>query len=246
MNQLPESCFLAWRKRMPVKPLKNKEIADVLNRIADYLDAKEENPFRVRSYRTAAASVSGVRQSLANLVREEGVEGLSGLKGVGEKLAGLIQEYVEKGTVELLRDLEKEVPEEKLKTVEKKKSEHKFPKPVELPVATILEIDEEYRSRATAGKLKMIAPRLMNPEKKAWLPLMAREYKGCKFTVMFSNTAAAHKLGKTDDWVVVYYEKGKGENQCTVVTEARGLLKGKRVIRGRENECEEYYAKTQG
>jgi DNA polymerase (family 10) len=244
MNQLPESCFLAWRKRMPVKPLKNKEIADVLNRIADYLDAKEENPFRVRSYRTAAASVSGVRQSLANLVREEGVEGLSGLKGVGEKLAGLIQEYVEKGTVELLRDLEKEVPQEKLKAVEKEKSEHKSPKSIELPVATILEIDEEYRSRAAAGNLKMIAPRLMNPEKRAWLPLMAREYKGCKFTVMFSNTATAHKLGKTGDWVVVYYEKGKGENQCTVVTEARGLLKGKRVIRGREKECEEYYAKT--
>jgi DNA polymerase (family 10) len=59
---------------------------------------------------------------------------------------------------------------------------------------------------------------------------------------MFSNTATAHDLGKTNDWVVVYYEKGKGENQCTVVTESRGALKGKRVIRGREKECVEYYA----
>jgi len=33
----------------------------------------------------------------------------------------------------------------------------------------------------------------------------------------------------------------KGENQCTVVTESRGELKGKRVIRGREKECGEYY-----
>ena len=244
MHQLPESYLLALGKRMPVRPPKNKDIADLLNRIADFLDAKGENPFRVRSYRTAAASVSGVRQSLANLVREEGVGGLSGLRGVGEKLAGLIEEYVEKGTVKLLQDLEKDVSEEKLKAVEKKKSEHKFPIPIELPVAAILEIDEEYRRQAAAGKLKMIAPRLMNPEKKAWLPLMAREYKGCKFTVMFSNTATAHKLGKTNDWVVVYYEKGKGENQCTMVTETRGGLKGKRVIRGREKECEEYYAKT--
>jgi hypothetical protein len=70
---------------------------------------------------------------------------------------------------------------------------------------------------------------------------MIREYKGYKFTVMFSNTATAHKLGKTDDWVVLYYEKGKGENQCTVVTESRGQLKGKRVIRGREKECGECY-----
>ena len=59
---------------------------------------------------------------------------------------------------------------------------------------------------------------------------------------MFSNTKTAHELGKTGDWVVVYYEKGKGENQCTVVTESRGVLKGKRVIRGREQECERYYA----
>jgi hypothetical protein len=62
-----------------------------------------------------------------------------------------------------------------------------------------------------------------------------------KFTVMFSNTAKAHELGKTNDWVVVYFSKGKGENQCTVVTESRGALKGKRVIRGREEECRKYY-----
>lgn len=58
---------------------------------------------------------------------------------------------------------------------------------------------------------------------------------------MFSNTARAHELGKTDDWVVVYFRKGKRENQCTVVTETRGPLKGKRVIRGREDECRTYY-----
>ncbi len=226
---------------MPRTSATNKDIANLLNRIADLLDAKGENPFRVRSYRTAAASVGSVRQSLANLVREKGTEGLSGLKGVGEKLAGLIREYVEKGKVELLEDLEKEVPKEKLKAVEEKKSAHDFVRPIQLPIDVILEVDEQYRTQAAAKKLKLIAPRLLNPEKEAWLPLMVREYRGYKFTVMFSNTATAHKLGKTDDWVVVYYEKGKGENQCTVVTESRGPLKGKRVIRGRERECERYY-----
>jgi len=225
---------------MPPTPPTNKDIATLLNRIADLLDAKGENPFRVRSYRSAAATVAGVRQSLATILREEGA--LEGLKGVGEKLAGLIQEYVEKGKVDLLQDLEKEVPAEKLKAIQEKKSAHTFAKPIDLPVATILEIDEEYRSKAATGKLKMIAPRLLNPEKKAWLPLMARVYKGFKFTVMFSNTPTAHRLGKTNDWVVVYCEKGKGENQCTVVTEQRGALKGRRVIRGREKECAEYYA----
>jgi DNA polymerase (family 10) len=227
---------------MTHRPPSNKEIAALLIRIADLLEAKGENPFRVRSYRTAAASVGSVRQALAPLVLARGTDGLSGLKGVGEKLGGLIEEYVKKGNVELLADLEKEVPKEKLKAVEEKKSSHAFAKPIELAVAPILEIDREYRMQAAAGKLKMIAPRLLNPRKKAWLPLMAREYKGYKFTVMFSNTASAHKLGKTGDWVVVYFEKGKGENQCTVVTESRGSLKGRRVIRGREKECGEYYA----
>ncbi len=95
---------------IPSKPPTNKDIAALLNRIADLLDAKKENPFRVRSYRTAATSVSSVRQSLANLIREKGTDGLSGLKGVGEKIASLIQEYVEKGEVQLLQDLEKDAP----------------------------------------------------------------------------------------------------------------------------------------
>ncbi len=151
---------------MPPKFPANRDISAVLNRIADLLEAKGENPFRIRSYRNAAATVAGVRQSLATIVRQHGAEGLSGLKGVGEKLAGLIEEYVRKGKVSLLRDLEKEVPKEKLAALEQQKAEHPAPKPLHLPVGTILEIDEEYRKRAEAGKLKKIAPRLLNPEKK--------------------------------------------------------------------------------
>jgi DNA polymerase (family X) len=220
----------------------NADIAALLTRIADLLEAKEENPFRIKSYRNAAITVAGVRQSLANIVSEKGAEGLTGLKGVGEKLAALIQEYVEKGKVEILADLEKGVPEEKLKAVrEEKKPGHSFETPIDVPANLILEIDEEYRRRASAGKLKMIAPRLLNPEKKAWLPIMSREHRGFAFTAMFSNTPTAHKLGKTGDWVVVYAKKGKAENQWTVVTESRGRLKGKRVIRGREKESAEAY-----
>jgi hypothetical protein len=221
---------------------RNADIAAMLTRIADLLEAKGENPFRIRSYRSAAATVAGVRQSLATVIREEGVEGLSGLQGIGEKLAGLIREFVDGGKVDMLAELEREVPAEKVKKVEASRAGHEFEKPVLLPVEAVLEIDAEYRQKAAAGKLKKIAPRLLNPEKKAWLPILTKEQKGIKFTVMFSNTPAAHKLGKTDDWVVVYAQKGKGEMQCTVVTESRGSMKGKRVIRGREKDCEKYYA----
>jgi DNA polymerase (family 10) len=49
-------------------------------------------------------------------------------------------------------------------------------------------------------------------------------------------------LNKTVDWVVVYYEQDGNEHQCTVVTERRGRLKGRRVVRGREKECMAYYS----
>lgn len=215
----------------------------MLDRIADLLDAKGENPFRVRSYRTAAESVRSSRKQLGELVESKGADALEGLTGIGEKLAGLIVEYVEKGQVELLNDLEKEVDPDKVRELRAKKSEHKFKRSISLPVKVILDFDAEYRKRAASGKLKRIAPRLLNPEKKGWLPIMVKEHAGYKFTVMFSNTATAHKLGKTDDWVVVYFEKGKGENQCTVVTEGRSPLKGRRVIRGREKECASVYTK---
>jgi hypothetical protein len=108
-------------------------------------------------------------------------------------------------------------------------------------VAAILEIDEVYRHRAAAGELKTIAPRRFNPEGKSWLPIMHTDRDGWQFTALFSNTARAHNLNKTRDWVIIYYERDEEEGQCTVVTESTGPLKGRRVVRGREKACREYY-----
>ena len=54
--------------------------------------------------------------------------------------------------------------------------------------------------------------------------------------------ALAHELGTTRDWVVVYFHADAGgEGQRTVVTETRGVLAGRRVVRGREDECRAHY-----
>ena len=75
------------------------------------------------------------------------------------------------------------------------------------------------------------------PEGKAWLPILHAEREGWHFTALFSNTARAHELGRTDDWVVIYfYDDDHQEGQCTVVTEIRGPREGERVVRGREDE----------
>ncbi len=109
--------------------------------------------------------------------------------------------------------------------------------------ATLLEVDREYRRKAEAGSLPTIAPRRFNPDGKAWLPVLHTRRGDWHFTALYSNTATAHKLERTRDWVIVYfYDDEHVEGQCTVVTETRGPLIGRRVVRGREAECREFYA----
>lgn len=109
-------------------------------------------------------------------------------------------------------------------------------------VATFLDVDAEYRDKAKAGELRKIAPKRFNPENEAWLPILHTTRAGREFTALYSNTARAHELGKTHNWVVIYYETAAGEKQVTVVTETRGDLEGKRVVRGREAETRKFYA----
>jgi len=110
-------------------------------------------------------------------------------------------------------------------------------------VELLLDVDAEYRNKASAGQLPTISPRRFNPNGEAWLPILHTVRAHWHFTVLFSNTARAHDLGRTRDWVVVYfYDEHHREGQCTVVTETRRALIGKRVVRGREDECRVLYA----
>jgi hypothetical protein len=109
-------------------------------------------------------------------------------------------------------------------------------------VATLLEVDAEYRDRAAKGRLQRIIPRRFNPGRKAWLPILHAEQDAWHLTVLFSNTARAHELGRTQDWVVIFYVRDGDEGQCTIVNETHGPLIGRRVVRGRETDCLEHYA----
>lgn len=109
-------------------------------------------------------------------------------------------------------------------------------------VEVLLDVDREYREKVAAGKLRRIAPRRFNPRSEAWLPILHTERDGWHFSVLYSNTFLAHRLGRTNDWVIIYFSHDHhDEGQYTVVTETRGPLVGRRVVRGRERECEGYY-----
>ena len=112
----------------------------------------------------------------------------------------------------------------------------------EPPVADLLDVDREYREKAAAGRLPTIAPRRFNPTGASWLPVLHTTRNGVDYTALYSNTARAHELGVTQDWVVIYRDDRNGDGQWTVITARLGALRGKRVVRGREAESRAYYA----
>jgi len=108
-------------------------------------------------------------------------------------------------------------------------------------VGEMLDVDQEYREKAGSGALPTIAPRRFNPKGAAWLPILHTSRGERNYTALFSNTARAHEFGMTHDWVVLYCDGGLDEKQVTVITSHRGSLAGKRIVRGREQDCELYY-----
>jgi hypothetical protein len=101
------------------------------------------------------------------------------------------------------------------------------------------------RDMATAGELPKIAPRRFNPTGEAWLPVLYTQRGDRQYTALFSNTSRVHQFGMTHNWVVLYYDGGRGEGQCTIITSQRGRLKGKSIVRGRETVCVRYYQAPQ-
>lgn len=120
------------------------------------------------------------------------------------------------------------------------------PPPAIPTTAELLDVDREYRERAGRGELRTIAPRRFNPTQEAWLPMLHTHRGKRHYTALYSNTARAHQLGRTHDWVVLYCDGDLGELRFTVVTAASGPLAGRRVVRGRESDCLRFYTRSGG
>ncbi|MAE63984.1 MAG: hypothetical protein CMJ18_06890 [Phycisphaeraceae bacterium] len=103
-------------------------------------------------------------------------------------------------------------------------------------VVTLLDIDREYRDKAGSGRLPRIAPRRFNPLRAAWLPILHTSRDGRRYTALHSNTARAHELGMSRDWVVIRCEE-PGGGSWTIITAQLGPPRGHRIVRGREREC---------
>ncbi|MBN2468805.1 MAG: DNA polymerase/3'-5' exonuclease PolX [Deltaproteobacteria bacterium] len=87
--------------------MKNKEVAVVFQRMADLLEVKGENPFRIRAYRRAAQHIENLAEDIAVVHRRRE---LDQMPGIGKDLAGKISEIVNTGTLRKFEELKKEIP----------------------------------------------------------------------------------------------------------------------------------------
>jgi DNA polymerase (family 10) len=87
--------------------MKNQEIVTIFNDIADILEIKGENPFRIRAYRRAALNIESLSTDIVSTPKDE----LMKIPGIGQDLAGKILEYIKTGKMQAYEDLKKEVPE---------------------------------------------------------------------------------------------------------------------------------------
>ena len=87
--------------------MRNLEIASVFSRVADLLEIQDANPFRIRAYRRAAATLEGLTDNI-EVIAARG--GLRDIPGVGEDLATKITEYLATGAMGFYERLKEEVP----------------------------------------------------------------------------------------------------------------------------------------
>ncbi len=91
-------------------PIQNTDIADIFNKVANLLDIEGANPFRVRAYRNAARTLSGLPRNISDMIKEN--KDLTDLAGIGKDLAAKIKEIVETGSLSQLEEIEAKTPSE--------------------------------------------------------------------------------------------------------------------------------------
>src|SRR2546427_12934194 len=86
---------------------RNLAIATEFHRVADELESRHANPFRVRAYRQAARLIARLSEDAGELARRGE---LTKLKGIGKDLAQKVVLFCDGGRIEATADPPVEVP----------------------------------------------------------------------------------------------------------------------------------------
>ncbi len=85
----------------------NKEVADILHELADLMEIKGENKFKIRAYQNVARKLTAISEDIKKLVEEDKLQKLD---GIGSGIASTIKEIFENGCSSTLEELRNELP----------------------------------------------------------------------------------------------------------------------------------------
>lgn len=90
-----------------MRRIENIEVAWIMGEIADLLEIKGENVFKIRAYRKAAKAIANLATDLGELVKDKELETVP---GIGKAIAAKIEELFTDGTIQYYENLKAEIP----------------------------------------------------------------------------------------------------------------------------------------
>lgn len=93
------------RSQTQYVPFSNDDIATMLEQVADLLEIKEDDYYRIRAYREAAQTIGALKQSLIEIWQAEGTQGLAKLPHIGARLSRSLEELIHSGELRVLNQL---------------------------------------------------------------------------------------------------------------------------------------------
>ena len=91
--------------------MNNEAIAERFSRLAQLMEIRGDDRYRIRSYQNAAEVIETLPTPLKKIAAEEGAKGLQTIPGVGKAISSKIIELLERGTFEAWEKLTAETPE---------------------------------------------------------------------------------------------------------------------------------------
>lgn len=89
--------------------MENKQIAAIVNETADLMEIAAMDPFRVRSYRNAAAIIDTHPERIADIVADPNRD-VTEIKGIGKGIKSVLEELLERGSFERRDELLERYP----------------------------------------------------------------------------------------------------------------------------------------
>jgi len=73
--------------------MKNKELADLFEKMADILEFKGENPFKISAYRKASRIIGDLTQDIEEIAEQGELKNISGIgEGIARRLWNILRQ----------------------------------------------------------------------------------------------------------------------------------------------------------